>query len=147
MSIYPLGLLFQQTLIKKESIVTIQDHTASDQNIEAEIQAKGLNYPRITPADIEAQISAEFYLNGYDFADSEKAVRIRHNDNRADVHMSLLTMCVLVLNNGFTVFGHSACVSRENFDAEIGAKVARANAVAKIWSLMGYELKSKLAAG
>lgn len=138
-----MGLLFQQNPIKKESIVTI-----SDQTIEAEIQAKGADVaPRITPADIEAQISAEFYLNGYDFADSEKAVRIRHNDNRADVHMSLLTMCVLVLNNGFTVFGHSACVSSENFDAEIGAKVARANAVAKIWSLMGYELKSKLAAG
>ncbi|WP_019573451.1 Gp49 family protein [Curvibacter lanceolatus] len=118
----------------------------TDQNIEAEIRAKGANVaPRITPADIEAQISAEFYLNGYDFADSPKAGHIRHNDNRADEHMRLLTMCVLVLNNGYTVVGHSACVSAENFDVEIGVKVARANAVEKIWPLMGYELRSKLA--
>jgi len=51
---------------------------------------------------------------------------------------------VLVLKNGFTVTGESACASPENFDAEIGRKVARANAVQKIWPLMGYELKSKL---
>ena len=47
--------------------------------------------------------------------------------------------------NGFTVTGESACASPENFDAEIGRKIARANAVQKIWPLMGYALKSKLA--
>jgi hypothetical protein len=49
------------------------------------------------------------------------------------------------LRNGFTVTGESACASHENFDAEIGRKIARANAVQKIWPLMGYELRSKLA--
>jgi len=58
--------------------------------------------------------------------------------------LSLLTFCVLVLDNGFTVTGESACASPENFDAEIGRKIARQNAVAKVWPLMGYELKSKL---
>jgi hypothetical protein len=53
---------------------------------------------------------------------------------------------VLVLRNGFTVTGESACASPENFDAEIGRKIARANAVQKVWPLMGYELRSKLAA-
>ncbi|MCY1362259.1 hypothetical protein D3C81_1894390 [compost metagenome] len=57
----------------------------------------------------------------------------------------MLTFCVLVLRNGFTVTGESACASPENFDAEIGRKIARQNAVAKIWPLMGYELRSKLA--
>ena len=59
--------------------------------------------------------------------------------------LGLLTFCVLVLKNGFTVTGESACASPENFDAEIGRKIARQNAVAKIWPLMGYELRSKLA--
>jgi hypothetical protein len=59
--------------------------------------------------------------------------------------MELLTFCVLVLRNGFTVTGESACASPENFDAEIGRKVARTNAVSKMWPLMGYALKEKLA--
>ena len=59
--------------------------------------------------------------------------------------LSLLTFCVLVLRNGFTVTGESACASPENFDAEVGRKIARQNAVQKIWPLMGYELRSQLA--
>jgi len=59
--------------------------------------------------------------------------------------LSLLTFCVLVLRNGFTVTGESACASPENFNAEIGRQLARANAVNKIWPLMGYELRTKLA--
>ncbi|MGL6045418.1 MAG: Gp49 family protein, partial [Vogesella sp.] len=58
--------------------------------------------------------------------------------------LSLLTFCVLQLHNGFTVTGESACASPENFDAEVGRKIARANAVQKIWPLMGYELRSRL---
>ena len=56
----------------------------------------------------------------------------------------LLTFCVLTLRNGFTVTGESACASPENFDAEIGCKIARENAVQKMWPLLGYELKSRL---
>ena len=59
--------------------------------------------------------------------------------------LNLLTFCVLVLRNGFTVTGESACASPENFDAELGRKIARQNAVSKMYSLMGYELRSKLA--
>ena len=58
--------------------------------------------------------------------------------------LGLLTFCVLVLRNGFTVTGESACASPENFNAEIEHQIARENAVAKIWPLMGYELRSKL---
>nr|WP_260566597.1 Gp49 family protein [Pseudomonas aeruginosa] len=59
--------------------------------------------------------------------------------------LGLLTFCVLVLKNGFTVTGESACASPANFDAEIGRKISRQNAVSKIWPLMGYELRSRLA--
>ena len=51
---------------------------------------------------------------------------------------------VLVLRNGFTVTGEFACASPENFDAEIGQKIARQNAFQKIWPLLGYELRTKL---
>lgn len=121
----------------------------SDQIIEQEIQAKGLTAPRVTPADIEANIDRAFYFTAKQGA--EKAARDNGSYAAGDPHhgqaLGLLTFCVLVLNNGFTVTGESACASPENFDAEIGRKIARQNAVAKIWPLMGYELRSKLAGG
>jgi hypothetical protein len=111
--------------------------SAADQAIEAEIVAKGLAAPRITPADIEANIVSEHY-----FTASQGAAEIDRDES-----LGLLTFCVLVLRNGFTVTGESACASPENFDAEIGRKIARANAVQKIWPLMGYALCERLAAG
>ena len=54
--------------------------------------------------------------------------------------------CVLRLKNGFTVTGESACASPENFNAEIGRKIARENAVNKVWSHLGFRLRDKLAA-
>lgn len=114
----------------------------SDQAIEQEIQANGLTAPRITPADIEANIKGEHYFTAADGIRGANELECEQGDP-----LTLLTFCVLELRNGFTVTGESACASPENFDAEVGRKVARQNAVAKIWPLMGYELRSKLAEG
>ena len=117
---------------------------STDAQIEQEIQAKGKTAARITPADIEANIVDEEYFTA---ADGYKGRTGYEANGRINgVPLGLLTFCVLVLRNGFTVTGESACASPENFDAEIGKKIARQNAVAKIWPLMGYELRSKLAA-
>lgn len=124
----------------------------NDQTIEQEIQAKGLTAPRITPADIQANIAAEHYFTAYDgrfgaLSNGSYVGREAPKVNDDDlVALELLTFCVLVLKNGFTVTGESACASPENFDAEIGRKIARANAVQKIWPLMGYALKEKITA-
>ncbi len=113
----------------------------TDQSIEQEIQAKGKTAPRVTPADIEANIASEHY-----FTASQALVgETRGPEWQATPkELDLLTFCVLVLRNGFTVTGESACASPENFDAEIGRKIARQNAVAKMWPLMGYHLRSNL---
>ena len=124
----------------------------NDQAIEQEIQAKGLTAPRVTPADIEANIVSEHYFTARDgrrgaIADGTYVGRERPQFGEADLAaLDLLTFCVLVLRNGFTVTGESACASPENFDAELGRKIARQNAMQKIWPLMGYELRSQLAA-
>lgn len=111
----------------------------SDQ-IEQEIQAKGLNAPRITPADVDANIESEWYING-----ATGVVPDAFQPSVPAGHpLELLTFCVLVLKNGFTVHGYSACASPENFDAKIGRDIARKNAVDQIWPLMGYELRSQL---
>lgn len=94
--------------------------------IEAEIQAKGLTAPRLTPAHIDAQIVGE------------------------DYHVfpgTTLTVCALTLRNGYQVIGESASASPENFNAELGRKIARDNARNKIWALEGYLLRTKLFEG
>lgn len=119
----------------------------NDQTIEQEIQAKGLTAPRVTPADIEANIIAETYFTA---AEGGIGARITHGEvyqGDGEIHhesLGLLTFCVLVLKNGFTVTGESACASPENFDAELGRKIARQNAISKVWPLMGYALREQL---
>ena len=95
----------------------------NDQDIEKEIQEKGLTAPRVTPDHIEKCIVKEQYhvFDG-----------------------STFTSCLLTLVNGFTVHGESACASPENFDLALGKKIARDNAKNKIWMLEGYLLRDKL---
>lgn len=116
-----------------------------EQSIEQEIQAKGLTAPRVTPADIEAEIASEHYFTAFEGT----AFGMDHYplQNELPVSLGLLTFCVLVLRNGFTVTGEAACASPENFDAEVGRKIARQNAVAKVWPLLGFRLRDKLTAG
>lgn len=163
----------------------------NDQQIEQEIQAKGLTAPRVTPADIQAAIAGEYYFTAADaiappvgkmvdrflgwklpqdfapdagisftpsthplgwpvgtnlLAATQAKEMFEHCAHTQPVHESLplLTFCVLVLRNGFTVTGESACASPENFDAEMGRKIARQNAVNKVWALEGYLLKERL---
>jgi hypothetical protein len=95
----------------------------NEQEIEKEIQDKGLTAARVTPERLDEVIAGEDY---HVFPGSQ------------------LTVCCLTLENGFTVTGESACASPENFNAELGRKIARNNARDKIWALEGYALKQKL---
>lgn len=95
----------------------------NDKEIEKEIQDKKLNAPRITPDRLEKVIRHEQY---YVFPETT------------------FTACLLSLENGYTVLGESACASPENFNAELGRKIARSNAVNKIWPLEGYLLRQRL---
>jgi len=95
----------------------------SDAAYESEIQAKGLEAPRITPGMVEKAIAGE------------------------DYHVfegTTTTVCCLKLVNGFTVIGQSACASPENFDAELGRKIARDDAKRQVWALEGYLLRQQL---
>jgi len=95
----------------------------NEEQIEKEIQDKGLNAPRLNPKMIDATIKdAQYHVFGY----------------------KTLTVCCLTLTNGFTVTGESACASPENFDKELGEKIAFKDAREKIWVLEGYLLKQKL---
>ena len=103
-------------------------------------------FPRVTPADLQANIVSEHYFTAgqaaFKHAPGEEGPF--GEPGRDTSPLDLLTFCVLTLRNGFTVTGESACASPENFDAEIGRKIARQNAEQKIWPLMGYHLKQTL---
>lgn len=107
-----------------------------DQAIENEIQAKGLTAPRVTPQRIEEVITGEYYFTA--------ANALKGTPGESVESLKLLTFCVLTLKNGFTVTGESACASPENFNAELGQKIARKHAADKIWALEGYALKQQL---
>lgn len=103
------------------------------------------NAPRISIKDIESNIASEHYFTAFDGATAEEVSGSAVYDSNWEVPRSIealqkLTLCVLVLRNGFTVTGESACVSPENFDAQRGREIAREDAVKKVWPLMGYAL-------
>ena len=120
-------------------------------DIEQEIIDKGLTAPRVTAADIEAEIASEHYFTAADGRAGAIEVgayvgRERPALGDADLDpLGRLTFCVLVLRNGYTVTGESACASPENFDTGLGRKIARQKAVEKIWPLLGFRLRDKLA--
>jgi hypothetical protein len=95
----------------------------TEQAIEQEIHDKGLTAPRLTPDAIDSVIVGEQYhvFDG-----------------------TTLTVCCLELKNGFTVTGESASTSPQNFDKDIGRKIARKNAREKIWPLEGYLLRQRI---
>jgi len=98
----------------------------NDDEIEKQLQEKGLNAPRLNPQLIADQILTEQY---YVFPGT------------------VMTICCLTLQNGFNVVGTSAPASPENFNEEIGKRIARSKAVEQIWQLEGYLLKTKLKEG
>ena len=95
----------------------------SEEEIEQEIQDKGLTAPRLTPEYIDSVITDTYYHV---------------------VPNKTLTLCVITTKNGFTVSGESACASPENFDARLGRKIAFDMARDKLWVLEGYLLKERL---
>lgn len=97
----------------------------NDETHEQEIIRKGLTAPRVTPTDIEAAcLTEQFHV----------------------FPGTMLTVCCITLKNGFTVTGISAGASPENFDKEIGERIARADAKQKIWPLLGFRLRDRLSA-
>ena len=95
-------------------------YAVDDQAIEQEIQAKGLNAPRITPDHIASRILGEHYFTAGQGVHGREIDEDGVSDGLSTLPgspLSLLTFCVLTMRNGFTVTGESACASPENFNA------------------------------
>ena len=99
----------------------------TDDEVERESIEKGLDAPRVTKDDLEANI-----------ADTEI---ICHQSKGGQI----LRWAIITTQSGYAVVGRpSVAVSPENDDAEMGEKIALANARNELWPLMGYALKQRL---
>jgi hypothetical protein len=99
-----------------------------EQQIEEMIQAKGKTAPRVRPQDLDDAIDPHVAVQYHVFPGSNT------------------TVCLLTMKNGFTVVGESSCVDPTNFDEEIGREVAYKDARNKLWPLLGFALRERLAA-
>ncbi len=108
------------------------DNTASPQTddnaVEREIKSRGLTAPRVTPDRIDALMAR---------------VQFRFHVEETS------TFCHAFLDGEFMLAtGHSACVSKTNFDRELGQKIAKENVLKpardKLWELEGYALRQRL---
>lgn len=106
--------------------------------------------PKVTEGHIESLIIGEHYFtanDGVEGAITNQTYAGRFTPDEGDTYLEslkLMTFCVLVLRNGFVVTGSNTCVSPGNFDADLGRKYARENALEQIWPLEGYLIKQKL---
>lgn len=90
---------------------------------------------RVALADLEANIAAEYSFIGADIL----------GDAPVMDSLKVLTLCILVTKNGFTIIGKAAPADADNFNPELGKKFAREDAIRQLWPLMGYALREKLA--
>lgn len=102
----------------------------NDQAVEMEIKEKCLTAPRITLDDITALVD-----------------RITFSTNQPDGTTSTHVHAYLD-GRFYLASGHSACVSLENFNAQLGFKIAQGKAIfaakEKLWELEGYRLYQQL---
>lgn len=106
--------------------------------------AKGATAPRVPLAGIEAKISEKYFA----IAAAAVGEPIEIGPQGHPVNpLGLLTLCILVMQNGFVIIGKSAPASPAspaNFDAEKGRQFAYEDAVRQLWPLEGYALRERL---
>jgi hypothetical protein len=92
--------------------------------------------PRVSLLDIERNIAHRFDLTA--------AQAIANLGVDPPASLNVLSICILVTKNGFTVIGKSAPAAEENYDRDLGKRFAFEDAVRQLWPLMGYALRDRL---
>ena len=124
------------------------EHRPQAHSLEQEIQAKANRGPRVTPAALQAEIVSEHYFTAADGVIGQQAIKTIEDawDIEAPAPLQLLTFCVLLLKNGAKVVGiNYGAIDPAQHSAEIGRQKARAQAVDKVYELLGFRLRDELA--
>lgn len=102
-----------------------------------DLAAKGATAPRVSLEDMKSKISSVHYINAGEV--------VLGSDEHPPHSLDLLTICLITMQNGFTLIGKSAPASPENFDQEKGRTFAYEDAIRQLWPLEGYALRDRLA--
>lgn len=105
-----------------------------------EYSADKATHPRVSLADMQGKIDQEYY-----FLAGHALQVLGCPATPPNSPLNILTVCILLMKNGFTVMGKSAPASPENFDEEKGRRFAYEDAIKQLWPLEGYALREKLA--
>lgn len=117
------------------------------QEITEEVLAAKATGKRVTLADVEASIKSEHYFSAAEGVAGARYGEDTLGESPIPKELEVMTFCVLVLQNGFTVTGQSACADPANYDKVIGDGLARKDAVSKIWAFLGFQLRTEIMNG
>ena len=95
-------------------------------------------HPRVALADIEAAIGGVYYTTG------ALALQDSYLSDEHKAPLDILTLCLVVMRNGFTVVGKAAPASPNNYRSDVGQRLAYEDAVRQLWPLMGFSLRDRL---
>jgi len=107
----------------------------------------GINYAKAAPksslelGDAEAA-AVQKTVNRVTLASLE--AKIQYEDFMCPTRHPHMTICILTLTNGYVMVGKSTPADPLNFDAALGRKFAREDAVRQIWPLEAYLLREKM---
>lgn len=95
----------------------------------------------VSKESIEAKIKSVVYLNAGKAAEDEYGDALSEDVLK---NLDLVTICIIILENGFKVEGVSACVDPANYNEQKGRECAYENAFEKIWEVEGYLLRQAM---
>lgn len=130
----------------------MKDNQATGPVTEEELKAKSTGR-RVTLEDVHDSVGAiHFFSAGQGTIGAEIAALLDQGQTQftgskdgPKKPLDLLTFCVITMTNGYTVVGQSACADPSNFNEEIGRRIAREDAIKKIWPLLGFQLCEDIA--
>lgn len=143
-SLAPLITERLRSAVEKQGVTPMESERLKATEAEC---AAGRTAPRVSLADLEANIVMEAYFTGGEALASDRVIyhdRCKPGQFRGD-DLAVLTICLLQTRNGFVIIGKSAPASPDNFDPVLGRRLAYEDAVRQLWPLMGYALREKLA--
>ncbi len=102
------------------------------------LSALGETHPYVNRPDLEAAILREHH-----FTAAEACVGLGHPVEPHDP-LDLVTISVIVARNGFVVVGSYTPPTPDDYDPVEALRLAREDAVQKLWQMLGYVLRDRL---
>jgi hypothetical protein len=95
----------------------------------------------VSKESIETKIKSVVYLNAGKAAEDEYGDALSEDVLK---NLNLVTICIIILENGFKVEGMAACIDPANYNEQKGRECAYEKAFEKIWEVEGYLLRQAM---